>query len=218
MSDPAIDAARQIAGGSLDAMRQAIVGAPPGLLNWHPAGDDTNPIAVLAVHALNSTRWWLSVAIMGVAPERDLGCSSPGSPRRGAQTSSNLAQSTLFKHTARVFHDECGFPAEGEAFLRAFAGGLVFRCFAMFTSPNHTGCSGPISAGPVTVHHRCVATTRPPSASTRVETSWGEWPGVSIRRMAGESSKPSAGRAIHRSSRYQAQWSCSRAGKSPASS
>lgn len=71
MSDPAIDAARQIAGGSLDAMRQAIVGAPPELLNWHPAGDDTNPIAVLAVHALNSTRWWLSVAITGVAPERD---------------------------------------------------------------------------------------------------------------------------------------------------
>ncbi len=71
MSDPAIDAARQIAGGSLDAMRQAIVGAPPELLNWHPAGDDTNPIAVLAVHALNSTRWWLSVAITGVVPERD---------------------------------------------------------------------------------------------------------------------------------------------------
>ncbi len=71
MSDPAIDAAREIAGGSLDAMRQAIVGAPPELLNWRPAGDDTNPIAVLAVHALSSTRSWLSVAITGVAPERD---------------------------------------------------------------------------------------------------------------------------------------------------
>jgi hypothetical protein len=71
VSDPAIDAAREIAGGSLDAMRQAIVGAPPELLNWRPAGDDTNPIAVLAVHALSSTRWWLSVAITGVAPERD---------------------------------------------------------------------------------------------------------------------------------------------------
>jgi len=70
VSDPAIDAAREIAGGSLDAMRQAIVGAPPELLNWRPAGDETNPIAVLAVHALSSTRWWLSVAITGVAPER----------------------------------------------------------------------------------------------------------------------------------------------------
>jgi hypothetical protein len=71
MSDPAIDAARQIAGGSLDAMRRAIVDASPELLNWRPAGDDTNPIAVLAVHALTSTRWWLSVAVTGVAPERD---------------------------------------------------------------------------------------------------------------------------------------------------
>jgi len=66
-----MDAARQIAGESLDAMRRAVVGASPELLNWRPAGGDTNPLAVLAVHALSSTRWWLSVAITGVAPERD---------------------------------------------------------------------------------------------------------------------------------------------------
>jgi hypothetical protein len=71
VSDPAIAAASEIAGGSLEAMRRAIVDASPELLNWRPAGDDTNPIAVLAVHALTSTRWWLSVAITGVAPERD---------------------------------------------------------------------------------------------------------------------------------------------------
>jgi hypothetical protein len=71
VSDPAIDAAREIAGGSLEAMRRAIVDASPELLNWGPAGDETNPIAVLAVHALTSTRWWLSVAITGVAPARD---------------------------------------------------------------------------------------------------------------------------------------------------
>ena len=71
MSDPAIDAAREIATGSLDAMRRAVVGAPPELLNWRPAGDDTNPIAVLAVHALGSTRWWLSIAIKGTVPQRD---------------------------------------------------------------------------------------------------------------------------------------------------
>jgi hypothetical protein len=71
VSDPVIDAAREIVSESLDAMRTAIVGAPPELLNWRPAGDDTNSIAVLAVHALTSTRWWLSVAITGVAPERD---------------------------------------------------------------------------------------------------------------------------------------------------
>jgi DinB superfamily len=71
VSDPVIDATREIASESLDAMRKAIVGAPPELLSWRPAGDDTNSIAVLAVHALTSTRWWLSVAITGVAPERN---------------------------------------------------------------------------------------------------------------------------------------------------
>jgi hypothetical protein len=69
--DPAIDAAGEIVGESLDAMRRAIGGASPKSLNWRPAGDDSNPIAVLAVHALNSTRWWLSVSITGVEPERD---------------------------------------------------------------------------------------------------------------------------------------------------
>ena len=71
MSDPAIEAARDIASNSLDSMRRAIVDAPPELLNWRPAGEDTNPIAVIAVHAITSTRWWLSVAITGQAPERD---------------------------------------------------------------------------------------------------------------------------------------------------
>jgi hypothetical protein len=71
VSDPAVEAARDIANNSLDAMRRAIVDAPPELLNWRPAGEDTNPIAVIAVHAITSTRWWLSVAITGQAPERD---------------------------------------------------------------------------------------------------------------------------------------------------
>jgi hypothetical protein len=71
MTDPAIEAARDIVGESLDAMRRAIADAPAELLNWRPAGEDTNPIAVIAVHAVTSTRWWLSVAITGVRPERD---------------------------------------------------------------------------------------------------------------------------------------------------
>ena len=71
VSDPAIEAARDIANNSLDSMHRAIVDAPPELLNWRPAGEDTNPIAVIAVHAITSTRWWLSVAITGQAPERD---------------------------------------------------------------------------------------------------------------------------------------------------
>jgi hypothetical protein len=71
VSDPAIEAARSFIDQSLNAMRRAIVGSPPELLNWRPAGEDTNTIAVLAVHAATSTRWWLSVAITGEAPERD---------------------------------------------------------------------------------------------------------------------------------------------------
>jgi uncharacterized damage-inducible protein DinB len=71
VSDPAIEAARGFVDHSLDAMHRAIVGSSPELLNWRPAGEDTNTIAVLAVHAVTSTRWWLSVAITGQAPERD---------------------------------------------------------------------------------------------------------------------------------------------------
>ena len=71
MTDPAIEAARDLAEPSLDALRRAIVDAPPELLNWRPAGDDTNPLAVLAVHAVSATRFWLSLAIAATAPERD---------------------------------------------------------------------------------------------------------------------------------------------------
>jgi uncharacterized damage-inducible protein DinB len=71
MTDPAIEAARGFVDHSLDAMRRAIAGSDPELLNWRPAGQETNSIAVIAVHALTSTRWWLSVAITGNPPERD---------------------------------------------------------------------------------------------------------------------------------------------------
>lgn len=71
MSDPTLEAARSIVDESLDSMRAAIVGASADALNRRPVGDDTNPIAVLVVHAVSSTRWWLSVALGGLVPERD---------------------------------------------------------------------------------------------------------------------------------------------------
>jgi uncharacterized damage-inducible protein DinB len=71
VTDPTLEAAREILGTSLDDMRVAIDGLGPDALNWRPAGDDTNPIAVLAVHAMHSTRWWLSTAIGSPLPERD---------------------------------------------------------------------------------------------------------------------------------------------------
>jgi hypothetical protein len=70
-SDPTIEAARGFVDESLDAMRAAIDGASGDALNQRPAGDDTNPVAVLVVHAVNSTRWWLSVARGLPLPERD---------------------------------------------------------------------------------------------------------------------------------------------------
>ncbi len=71
VSDPTLEAARSIVDESLDAMRAAITGASADALNGRPAGDDSNPIAVLVVHALSSTRWWLSVALGQPVPERD---------------------------------------------------------------------------------------------------------------------------------------------------
>lgn len=71
MADPTLEAARDIVGTSLDEMRAAIDGLEPDALNWRPAGNDTNPIAVLAVHSMHSTRWWLTTALGLPPPERD---------------------------------------------------------------------------------------------------------------------------------------------------
>jgi DinB superfamily len=70
-TDPTIEAARGFLDDSLHSMRAAIDGASADALNVRPAGDDTNPVAVLVVHAVNSTRWWLSVARGLPLPERD---------------------------------------------------------------------------------------------------------------------------------------------------
>lgn len=70
-ADPILEAARGFVDGSLEAMRAAVDGASADALNLRPAGDDTNPVAVLVVHAVNSTRWWLSVARGLPLPNRD---------------------------------------------------------------------------------------------------------------------------------------------------
>jgi hypothetical protein len=70
-SDPTLEAARSFVDESLDSMRAAITGASADALNRRPAGDDTNPVAVLVVHAVSSTRWWLSMALGAPLPERD---------------------------------------------------------------------------------------------------------------------------------------------------
>ncbi|MDP9329263.1 MAG: DinB family protein [Actinomycetota bacterium] len=69
--DATIGAVSEILEGSLASMRQVIAGSTPESLNWRPAGEDTNTIAMLVVHAMQSTRWWLSIATGAPPPPRD---------------------------------------------------------------------------------------------------------------------------------------------------
>jgi uncharacterized damage-inducible protein DinB len=71
MTDPMVLAARHVFDRCVDDMRPAIEGASPEALNWRPAGEETNSIAILAVHAMTSSRTWLTVAVGAPEPERD---------------------------------------------------------------------------------------------------------------------------------------------------
>lgn len=70
MTDPTLVAAAALLDDSLTAMREVIARADPQALDWRP-GPDTNPIAVLAVHSMHSTRSWLSAATGAPMPDRD---------------------------------------------------------------------------------------------------------------------------------------------------
>ena len=71
MPDPTLTAAREIVEESIEGIRGAISGLPADALNWRPSRDGTNPIAVLAVHTMHSTRSWLAVAVGAPLPARD---------------------------------------------------------------------------------------------------------------------------------------------------
>ena len=71
MPDPTIEAAREIFDESMDHLREAIDGLAPEALAWRPAGEESNPITVLAVHGMHSSRWWLTIARGLPLPERD---------------------------------------------------------------------------------------------------------------------------------------------------
>src|SRR3989304_5564456 len=70
-TDPVLASARYLVGESLKELRSSIEGLPVEALNWRPAGDATNSMAVLATHALGATRLWLSMAMGAPLPERD---------------------------------------------------------------------------------------------------------------------------------------------------
>jgi hypothetical protein len=69
--DPLLQAARIILRTARDDMRAAIEGLPPDAVNWAPAGEDTNSIAVLVHHSWHSTRQWLAVTVEATLPERE---------------------------------------------------------------------------------------------------------------------------------------------------
>lgn len=66
-----IEAAREVLDGALGELRSAIDGVGVEGLNLRPAGEASNPLAVIVTHALSSTRSWLSLATGAPLPERD---------------------------------------------------------------------------------------------------------------------------------------------------
>jgi hypothetical protein len=71
VTDPTLDAVRAVFEDSIHQLGGAIEGASTDTLNRPPAGDDTNSIAVLATHAMLSTRMWLGCALDVTVPPRD---------------------------------------------------------------------------------------------------------------------------------------------------
>jgi len=69
--DPVLASARDLVGESVTELRSSIQGLPVEALNWRPAGEQTNSIAVLVTHTLHSTRMWLCMAMGAPLPERD---------------------------------------------------------------------------------------------------------------------------------------------------
>jgi hypothetical protein len=71
VADPTIDALRDVLAESLDEIRRGVAGLSVDELNAAPAGGETNPVAVIATHALASTRSWMSLALGAPLPPRD---------------------------------------------------------------------------------------------------------------------------------------------------
>lgn len=69
--DPFIGTARYTLKQSLNDLRGCLDGLSVDALNWRPPAGETNSIAVLTVHAMSSTRSWLSIATGAPLPERD---------------------------------------------------------------------------------------------------------------------------------------------------
>jgi hypothetical protein len=71
VADPTIVAAREVFDDAFGQLREAVGGTPGALLDRKPAGEDSNSMAVLATHAMQATRMWLSCALDAPIPARD---------------------------------------------------------------------------------------------------------------------------------------------------
>lgn len=71
MTDPILSAARRFIAGGFSTLRSVVEAVPPEALNWRPAGEETNSIAVLVTHAAYSTRMLLAMALGLPMPPRD---------------------------------------------------------------------------------------------------------------------------------------------------
>ena len=71
MPDAVLGTTRELASGAFKDLRAVVAGLPADARDWRPAGPETNSIAVLATHSMNSTRLWLTVAAGLPRPPRD---------------------------------------------------------------------------------------------------------------------------------------------------
>lgn len=71
MTDPILSAARRFIAGGFSTLRSVVEAVPAEALNWRPAGEETNSIAVLVTHAAYSTRLLLAMALGLPLPTRD---------------------------------------------------------------------------------------------------------------------------------------------------
>ena len=131
-SDPFLLAGRETISRSLDQLIDALDGLPQEGLNWRPRADDTNSIAVLMTHALNSTRSWLCVALGVALPRRSrddefgVSAAAPGSIRLEAEGLAQECRLLLEQakdvdwHTIRQTHPRAN-PADPDQVPAAWA-------------------------------------------------------------------------------------------------
>jgi hypothetical protein len=66
-----VAAARDLFEPPFAGLRGSIEGLSAEGLAWRPPARDSNPVTVLATHAMHSARWWMSIARGGTIPHRD---------------------------------------------------------------------------------------------------------------------------------------------------